>query len=230
MNTIQFDELTPGATVRFTLIDGVKYLSIRDIIMVVCQKDINQAGEVWRRLNFQSKYDLNDEIKTFKFHGRGQKFQDVVSLRGAIAILSFLPGFEAKANKQTALRILSKYSKQSDNMPEFKKRKRTEPESYVYLLHSAAFPDYVKIGRTQNIQSRLSSINCSMPEHPYQLVTYFTSFNAVRDEAEAHQHFEKYRTIREFFKISKEEVIPYFLEKQNNLIQMNEPDVDYFSE
>ena len=70
------------------------------------------------------------------------------------------------------------------------------------------FPEYLKIGRTQIIKVRLNQINCSMPVHPYELVTYLTSFDRVGDEAEA----------REFFKISKEEVMPYFLARQNNII------------
>lgn len=198
--------------------------------MVVCKKQGKSATDVWKRMNFQSKYDIDNDIKMFQFPGRGQGDQPVVTIKAAIAIVSFFPGFEAKANRNTVLKILNQHNKQSHDAPPFKKRMRTEQESYVYLFYSAAFPDYVKIGRTQNIRSRLIQINCSMPEHPYQLVTYFTSFDPVRDEAEAHRHFKKYRAVREFFKISKEEVIPYFLEKQNHLIQTREPNEDYFSE
>jgi len=144
--------------------------------------------------------------------------------------LLFLHGDNAKHNRATALKILRTHHKSEFKSSQFKKRKRTAPEAYVYLFQSAAFPEYVKIGRTQNIKTRLVQINCSMPIHPYELVTYFTSFDPVRDEAEAHEHFKNYRVAREFFKISKEEVIPYFLAKQNNLIHTQAPDEDYYSE
>jgi len=45
---MNLDELVPGATVRFTVKNGTQYISIRDLIMLVCEKDRNQAGEVWK--------------------------------------------------------------------------------------------------------------------------------------------------------------------------------------
>ena len=227
---MNFDKLTSGATVRYAVIDGVKYLSIRDLIMVICEKDMNMAAEYWRRMNFQTKYDIEKEIKSYKFPGRGQQDQPVVSIEAAAMILSFLPGDKAKHRRATALEILGQHSNSNLYAAQFKKKKSSAPEAYVYLFQSAAFPEYVKIGRTQNIKTRLVQINCSMPIHPYELVTYFTSFDPVRDEAEAHEHFKNYRVAREFFKISKEEVIPYFLAKQNNLIHTQAPDEDYYSE
>jgi len=218
MLLMNFDELVSGASVRFTVIDGTQYLSVRDLIMVVCGKDGNHAMNTWRRLDFQNKFDLGEDIQSFQFPGRGQQIQPVMCVRAAMMFLSFLPGEQAKARRSQAMEILKSHCSDTTDIPSLKKRKRTAPESYVYLLKSAAFPDYVKIGRTQNIHKRLSQLNGSMPEHPYELVTYFTSFDSVRDEAEAHLRFAKYRTIREFFKVRKEDVIPYFLEKQNNII------------
>lgn len=217
-NKMSFDDVVPGAKVRFAVIDGVQYLSIRDLIMIVCDQTNKHASTTWINMNFQTKYDLEKDTIIYKFPGRGQKEQPVVSIEAAAMILSYLPGDEAKNRRATALENLRRYHNADFNSSQFKKRKRTAPEAYVYLFQSAAFPDYVKIGRTQNIKTRLVQINCSMPIHPYELVTYFTSFDPVRDEAEAHEHFKNYRVAREFFKISKEEVIPYFLAKQNNLI------------
>lgn len=227
---ISFDNIAPGGIVRGTEMNGVKYVSVRDLIMVVCDKDGNVAGEVWRKLNFQNKFDLGMDIKNFQFPGSGQKIQSILSVRAAMMLLSYLPGEQAKARRSQAMEILKSHCSDTTDIPLPKKRKRTAPESYVYLLQSAAFPDYVKIGRTQNIHKRLSQLNGSMPEHPYELVTYFTSFDSVRDEAEAHQHFAKYRTVREFFKIKKEEVIPYFLKKQNHIIHAQAAEEDYYSE
>ena len=42
---IPFDEIAPGATVRFTVKDGTQYISIRDIIIHVCKKNNDRAGD-----------------------------------------------------------------------------------------------------------------------------------------------------------------------------------------
>ena len=45
MATIPFDEIAPGATIRFAVIDGVQYLSIRDFIMHACETSVDYAGD-----------------------------------------------------------------------------------------------------------------------------------------------------------------------------------------
>ena len=65
-----FDDIVSGATVRYTHIDGIQYLSIRDLIMHICGKDNNQAGEVWRTLSESKKKEVQDFLLNFKFPGR----------------------------------------------------------------------------------------------------------------------------------------------------------------
>ncbi len=50
INIISFDDITSGATVRFTVINGVQYLSVRDLIMAGCNTNGNRAMEIWARL------------------------------------------------------------------------------------------------------------------------------------------------------------------------------------
>ena len=57
-----FDEIIPSASVRFAVVDGIQYLSIRDLIMVMCGKDGNQAAEIWRRLSDFKK----EEVKALR--------------------------------------------------------------------------------------------------------------------------------------------------------------------
>jgi hypothetical protein len=45
IEAISFDEIVPGATIRFTIIDGVQYLSIRDFIMHACGISNDHAGD-----------------------------------------------------------------------------------------------------------------------------------------------------------------------------------------
>ena len=40
LSTISFDDVTLGASVRFTTIEAKQYLSVRDLIMCLCEKDM----------------------------------------------------------------------------------------------------------------------------------------------------------------------------------------------
>lgn len=86
---------------------------------------------------------------------------------------------------------------------------------YIYLLHSAAFPEFVKIGRAQNVQQRLRNLNSSLPVHPFELVECFLSSDYVRGEADAHKHFAEFRGRGEFFKMSAADAMPYFMERKH---------------
>jgi len=106
---MNFNELVSGATVRFTFIGGVQYLSVRDLIMVLCDKDVNQAGEVWRRLDDDRKSELQASCLTFKFSGRGQQEQPVITFQGAMKLMMALPGENAKKLRTKAAEILTRY-------------------------------------------------------------------------------------------------------------------------
>ena len=86
------DEIVPGATVRFTIIDGKQYMSIRDVIMHVCGKDNHRAAQTWREIPEKRKKELDEYCKTFQFTGRGQSEQPVITFPGAILLIGILPG------------------------------------------------------------------------------------------------------------------------------------------
>jgi len=97
MSLMNLDELVPGATVRFTVKNGTQHISIRDLIMLVCEKDRNQAGEVWKA----EVQDLNH-----KFPGSGQKVQPVITFPGSIKLMMWLPGETARG---FCTKILTQY-------------------------------------------------------------------------------------------------------------------------
>jgi hypothetical protein len=109
MSLLPFDELVSGATVRYTVKDGVQYLSIRDLIMVVCEKDGNHAQEVWRRLPDDKKSEVHAFCVNFRFPGRGQSEQPVITFPGAIKIMMWLPGDNAKKFRTKAAEIITRY-------------------------------------------------------------------------------------------------------------------------
>ena len=89
---IPFDEIVPGASVRFTCIDGKQYMSIRDIIMHMCGKDNHRAAEVWRNIPEINKNELAPDCNNFQFPGVGQSKQPVINFPGALKLSMFLPG------------------------------------------------------------------------------------------------------------------------------------------
>lgn len=108
-NTIVLDEIAPGTTIRFTVIDGVQYLSTRDFIMHICEKDNKYASDLWMDLSESKKSEVSKFLRTFKFPGKGQKNQPVITFPGAIKLMTFLPGKNAKKNRSIMSKILVRH-------------------------------------------------------------------------------------------------------------------------
>ena len=77
--------------------------------MLVCDKDGNQAGAVWRNMTESKKKELQQFLLNFTFPGRGQSEQPVITFPGAITLLMFLPGEKAKMHRSTMVTILTRY-------------------------------------------------------------------------------------------------------------------------
>ena len=114
-HVIPFDDIVPDAYVRFTFIDGKQYLSVRDIIMHVCDKDNKRASEVWERLDSTHKNEILTFCKTFQFPGRGQSEQHVITFPGAIKLAMVLPGEYTKYINFPHFPVLRKHRKHPKN-------------------------------------------------------------------------------------------------------------------
>jgi hypothetical protein len=67
---VPFSDILEGAKVRYTTIDGRPYLSVRDLIMVVCGKTGHFASQTWcRDITKEQHKELEDYVKTFQFSG-----------------------------------------------------------------------------------------------------------------------------------------------------------------
>jgi hypothetical protein len=106
---IPLDEITSGAAIRFIFIDGVQYLSVRDLIMQMCVATVDYAGQIWRNIPETQKSEVRDLLSTFKFPGRGQVHQPVITFPGAIKLAMFLPGENAKKNRSMMANIIVRY-------------------------------------------------------------------------------------------------------------------------
>ena len=90
---IPFAELTGGAdSVRFTGIKGKTYMSIRDIIMVVCKCNRQHASKTWCRLDEDKKNEIDAFCGEFQFPCVGQTPNPVITLKGALKLIEWLPG------------------------------------------------------------------------------------------------------------------------------------------
>ena len=109
LSTISFDDVTLGASVRFTTIEAKQYLSVRDLIMCLCEKDNKRAAEVWDRLAPEHKHELRQHFAEFQFPGRGQSSQPVITFPGAMKLAMILPGEKAKKSRLLMANALQRY-------------------------------------------------------------------------------------------------------------------------
>ena len=237
---ISLDEIAPNAYVRCTKDNEKKcYMSIFDIIHVVCDKKNHYASNLWYRITHdKKKYFSELEITMHQFPGQRQKLTPVVTLEGAIELIMHLPGPTAATFRSTMAKIISRYLTgdlslneeivKNQNMGESKsyskfmhvveqKTKRRLNEmmeeipstSYIYATYTAAFPGLVKIGRSRDVKARLSSGNTFTAPAPHVLIAMAPTFDAIRDEKKAHDYFNHSRDKGEFFKITHEEAKTY---------------------
>lgn len=116
MATIPFDEIVPGATVRFTTVDGVQYLSISDIIKHICAKNFRGASKVWRNLSEAKKAEVWQNGTLFQFPGQGQSEQPVITFKGALKLTMLLSGEKAALHRSAMVEILSRYYAGDDSL------------------------------------------------------------------------------------------------------------------
>ena len=107
---ISFTELTGGTeTVRCTTIAGKTYMSIRDIIMVVCKHDKKQANDTWKDIPDRFKKEVAEFLHLFQFRGQGEKLKEVITFKGALKLIEWLPNESAKEYRGKFIEILTRY-------------------------------------------------------------------------------------------------------------------------
>ena len=76
----------------------------------------------------------------------------------------------------------------------------------VYILTNQSFPDYIKIGKTSNLNQRLKSLDSTGVPLPFECYFAVEVDDMARVERLLHQSFDKYRVRknREFFEILPE--------------------------
>ena len=77
--------------------------------MHACCKNTNDTAEVWRNLPDSKKSEVEEFFLTFKFPGRGQQDQLVITFHGALKLIMFLPGETAKMYCLAMVKIILRY-------------------------------------------------------------------------------------------------------------------------
>ena len=234
MLSLSFNELLPGKSVRVTA-DNMIYAI--DLAMVVTEKNRDDAGKSLRNLSadiFQAgKFVKRDT------GGRGNTKTRLVSFTDAIELIMILPGSTVKALRLQFVDIIKRYFAGDPRMAreldqncksqdpihvmarqDTTKRRKLDNHNaqsqthHVYATYSTAFPGLVKIGRSANVKSRLSSGNTftapglwpAATRCPHKIIAVAPTFYPKRDEKLAHAHFAQFRRSGEFFEISHEDV------------------------
>lgn len=208
------------------------------LVMLVCSKNRNMAGEVLRNIPENQFPQSNFIIK--KLPGKGNGHTKLVSLKHAVELIMVLPGKIANKYRLKFVGIITRYLNGDTSMCieiennrvlgkiesykkfaqkalfeiEAEKEKKSfllPPTGFVYATKSAAFPGLIKIGKTNDMTKRLSALNTSCAPAPHLVVASAPTFNNTRDERTAHAFFAEFRREGEFFAISEDTVKSYFM-------------------
>ena len=103
---ISFGEVVPYASVRVAVIDGVQYLSVKDMITYLREPAMNDASKVWNRILDTKKDELSEHLVDHIFPGTKEKSQPAITFPGALKLLAFIPGQTAWEHRPVVVDIL----------------------------------------------------------------------------------------------------------------------------
>lgn len=81
------------------MVSSRPYFSARDVIMLLCDQDKNNAARTWRNLSDEVKQEVEQNLFNFQFAGQGQSAQPVLTFTGVMSLIQVLPGERAKLNR-----------------------------------------------------------------------------------------------------------------------------------
>ena len=226
ISTLSFTDIR-NSTIRITE-DGLG--DVLDTVMAVTGKDCNHANEILRDID-PSLFDTSSFVMISK--------RRYATLEALIELIMVLPGKKAKHARKRFKDVITRYLDGDTSMcseievnqsmgkiksyskfaskvmnsihgEKVKKSRQMPPISYVYATKSPAFPGLIKIGKTIDVDSRVTQLNISCAPAPHVVVAVAPYFDHNRDETTAHTFFARARREGEFFALSDLEVINYF--------------------
>lgn len=107
--TIPCNEMRIGATVRIAIVNGVRYLSLRDLMMLLFVIENKEVSRKWNELSIEAKHDILPSCYMSQFPGRGQTKQPVITLPGALKVIMYFSGEHAKRRQDMLVNILDRH-------------------------------------------------------------------------------------------------------------------------
>lgn len=74
---------------------------------------------------------------------------------------------------------------------------KTSKAGYVYVIKNPAFPAYIKIGMTTNLNNRMKELSSTNVPEDYTCIAVFECENAYKTESTLHKAFANYRHFAE---------------------------------
>ena len=219
--------------------DGRSYFSVYDIIWNTGAYETRGAVmQAWSRL-LQTKHGkkISEECLYLQFPGQGHRKTPSADAGGLLQLLKLFGGKLQEAYRIEMEQVLERYLDGDTSMcVEIQENKRIgadaacesfalkvearaseleeeddkEQQGFVYGMVSEAFPGLVKIGRTNDLEKRLSHANTFCAPAPFRVVAQVPSMDAPRDERMAHASFADQREEGEFFRVSVQAVENFF--------------------
>jgi hypothetical protein len=237
MPILTFENVIAGrdvsASVRITN-DG--FLNAVDLVMAVTLKDNEASAKAIRTVVGHGHFNANKIVQR-RTSGSGNSKTKFISFGDAIELIMVLPGRIAKQIRVKFADVIVRYldgdrtmcTEIEENYAMGKQERYLKlakevltsvhddnkdmpvlAAGFVYAVKSPAFPGLIKIGKTQDIASRLRNLNTSCAPAPFVIVALASSFNHGQDELAAHAFFAHARKAGEFFELNDSEVISYF--------------------
>ena len=238
MMLISFDEIIKGrnASIQVTS-DGL--LAVVELTKLIRGKTSNSdASSVLQRI-VQDKLFPESKFKRITIPGSGNFQKRFVTLQDAIELIMVLPGKEATRVRKHFADIIARYLdgdrtmcteiEANKNMGQIKSyskfanrlmkkidseeehRANEMPQTfYIYATKTSAFPGLIKIGKTCDINARVSNLKTATAPAPHMIVAVAQTFDTARDETFAQSFFAERRREGEFFEITEDETSAFF--------------------
>ena len=174
--------------------------------------------------------EIDSDSIVFWFPGQGNKDGKLLSIESSYKLIMIIPGTNAARMRVRLLKsLMAKLSEMGEekavatilelSLKEHVEELEDDPPQteFVYAIATDAFPGLVKIGRTNDISTRLCSLNTAVSPMPFYIVAIAPTLDSHRDEAKAHEHFQDCRVAGEFFRVSKEDVSKWL---QGHILQV----------
>ena len=109
MQSIPFDEIVAGGSAQQAMIEDIQYISVRDTIMHCGGQTRKTANKTWEKMSPDLKEEVANELRLFQFPGQGKKPEAVISFKGALKLVMWISGANARKYRATMVEILSRY-------------------------------------------------------------------------------------------------------------------------